>query len=673
MVHSKTLLVEMILKNFIQFCGFILIFIVCQVKLQPPTKKLIVLLSGEVDNTSNTSFYLSQPKNIIAGACLASHEFCKYPDCLQLFQVHPLLVLPSDPVKGVPKLLEILLGPAVEVIGVAGVVSDKIEEFYRPLITHIDERIPQKYVNSYLPSHEDTANAFIQILQQLNWTKVTIIQSNYYKYEEIATHIRTSSNATFDFVAMKENTIGPSIQKLKYGETKIFLILAPPHISSSVIHKAIEEGVVWPHYVWVVVLLEPVSLTPSPMWENVLLIMYKSPTLDYSNTTCTEKVSSTSNFYSSLLYDAVQQLLMGFFNTSKKSSAKFSSMKHEHSNGSDDFQPNKHIVKEIQLLLVLYVVRNKTLLELGYYRVTDSSSEFVNLEDLPSDQLLSHNNKLYSQLSVSLCIMIFITYVLAFVNFFLMVAFRKEKEVKASSFALTSVIYMGSCLLMVSATLMMPLLVVTCKIGFICIIAICCFNTGLTILLLTYILKTLRIWRIFSHFGKMSAAWSDSRLLVVVLIGSAVMLTLSIVTTHDLKYNVIRTFRNDTAPPYYEYTPTCYEHTYSRSQTLSILRVIPMGGFVILFILLFILSLKTRNIRRSNFKETKRTNIFIMCFIFVYFLILTLAIGNLKRYVMFFNGLFGVAVSFISQLVIFPPTLYPIFYHYVKQYCCFSY
>ena len=111
---------------------------------------------------------------------------------------------------------------------------------------------------------------------------------------------------------------------------------------------------------------------------------------------------------------------------------------------------------------------------------------------------------------------------------------------------------------------------------------------------------------------------------------------------------------------------TCYEHTYSRYHTLSILHVIPMGGFVILFILLFILSLKTRNIRRSNFKETKRTNIFIIFFIFVYFLILTLAIGNLKRYVMFFNGLFGVAVSFLSQLVIFPPTLYPIFYHYVQ-------
>ena len=46
LVHTKRLLVQMILKNFIQFSGLILIFFVCRVKLQPPAKKLNILLSG---------------------------------------------------------------------------------------------------------------------------------------------------------------------------------------------------------------------------------------------------------------------------------------------------------------------------------------------------------------------------------------------------------------------------------------------------------------------------------------------------------------------------------------------------------------------------------------------------------------------------------------------------
>ena len=42
----------------------------------------------------------------------------------------------------------------------------------------------------------------------------------------------------------------PTIQKLKYGETKIFVILAPPLISFSLVQKAIEDNVVWPDYVY---------------------------------------------------------------------------------------------------------------------------------------------------------------------------------------------------------------------------------------------------------------------------------------------------------------------------------------------------------------------------------------------------------------------------------------
>ena len=176
----KKLLADMHLKNFIWFrkemSGFILIHFLCLVKLQTPAMKIVVLLSDEVNNTNNVCFHLPQPKNIIAGAYLALHEFCKLQDCLCHFQVHPLLVSSSDPVKGVPKLLEILVDPEVEVIGVTGVVSVKIKIFYTLLINHFDETLPQKYANSYLPSLEDTANAVIRILQKLNWTKVTIIQ-----------------------------------------------------------------------------------------------------------------------------------------------------------------------------------------------------------------------------------------------------------------------------------------------------------------------------------------------------------------------------------------------------------------------------------------------------------------------------------------------------------------
>ena len=469
----------------------------------------------------------------------------------------------------------------------------------------------------------------------------------------------------------------PTIQKLKYGETKIFLILAPPHISSSIIHKAIEEGVVWPHYVWVVVLLEPASLTLSPMWENVLLIMYKSPTLDYSNSTCAENVSSTSNFYSSLLYDAVWQVLMAnesLFNCSIEVSAKSSHMSHR--SISDCIQSDEKRINRTQLLLVLCIVRNQGLQELGYYRVTDSSTELVNVVDLPTDQLSLHLYKYSWLLLVLLCTIIFITYVLAFANFSLMIDFCNEKEVKASSFVLTIVIFLGCCFLLFSATVAILSLILRNKniswSSFICIAEACSFHAGMAVLLLMYILKTLRIWRIFSHFGKMSAAWSDSRLLVVVLIGSAVILLLSIVATYDVKFNPIIFFRNDTAPPYYEYTTGCVNNTSSLSQRLRLSIIVIVGGCLIINLLvLSVLSLKTCNIKRRGFKQIKRTDILIIVITTSYCLpVIAYFYADLRLFFKLYT-LILVAISFLVQLIIFPPIFFPIFYRrVVKRYCC---
>ena len=677
------LLVDMYLKNFI-WCRkyiscLILIHFLCLVKLQTPTKNIVVLLSDEVDNTNNISFHLSRPKDIIAGACLAAHFISNFQDSLLChFQINPLLVSLSDPVKGVPKLLEILQDPAVEVIGVTGVVTYRMEEFYSPLITHFNEKIPQKYLNSYLPSLEDTANTVIKILQQLNWTKVTIIQTNDYKYEKVANYIKTAANTTLTSFAVNEYTIVPTIQKLKYGETKIFLILAPPHISYSIIHKAIEEGVVWPHYVLVVVLLEPASLTLSPMWENVLMIMYKYSTLDYSNTSCAENVSSTSNFYSSLLYDAVWQVLMANesrFNCSIEVSAKSSHISHR--SISDCIQSDEKRLNRTQLLLVLCIVRNQGLLELGYYRVTDSSTQLVNVVDLPTDQLSLHLYKYSRLLLVMLCTITFITYVLAFANFSIMIAFRNEKEVKASSFVLTIVIFIGCCFLLFSATLAVLSLILRNKniswSPIICIAEIFSFNAGMAILLLMYILRTLRIWRIFSHFGKMSAAWSDSRLLVVVLIGSAVILILSIVFSYDYEFNLTCSFRNDTAPPYYEYTTGCVGNTSSLSQGLKLFIFGIIGVcYVILLLVLSVVSSKTSNIKRRGFKQIKRTIILIIVIATSYCLLLIAYFSaELRLFIKLYTLIF-VASSFLVQLIIFPPIFYPIVYRrIVKLYYCF--
>ena len=76
------------------------------------------------------------------------------------------------------------------------------------------------------------------------------------------------------------------------------------------------------------------------------------------------------------------------FNCSIEVSAKSSHMSHR--SISDCIQSDEKRLNRTQLLLVLCIVRNQGLQELGYYRVTDSSTELVNVVDLPTDQLSLH-------------------------------------------------------------------------------------------------------------------------------------------------------------------------------------------------------------------------------------------------------------------------------------------
>jgi len=113
----------------------------------------------------------------------------------------------------------------------------------------------------------------------------------------------------------------------------------------------------------------------------------------------------------------------------------------------------------------------------------------------------------------------------------------------------------------------------------------------------------------------------------------------------------------DTASPYYEYKAAFLPNNSSIPQVIVfiVIFLIQMSSFVILFRL----SWKTCNISRSNFKDTKRTNFIIISFFLVYGSEFAFRGSNTAN---LFNN---TAVSFLSQLIIFPPIVLPIIYHLV--------
>ena len=260
----------------------------CQDKTYTHTLHIIAVLSDE--ESSNENIPWTRGTEIFHGACLAAQDINKHPDLLKQFEVVPVPVLvpDCDPVKGIHKLLEVLLDPSMNVVGVTGMFCNKVAEVYSPIIRlwkrnllqvlgsslpHIKERQESHYTSYILPSSKNIAGAVISLLHTFNWTKFGIVyaQASYnsqvnFNYWTVAKALIGIINARYnqiihillDYEMETTNSLEVSLflQELKSSEANIFVLLVPPKTASSTIQEVVKEGLVWPQYVWIFVLLD---------------------------------------------------------------------------------------------------------------------------------------------------------------------------------------------------------------------------------------------------------------------------------------------------------------------------------------------------------------------------------------------------------------------------------
>ena len=113
---------------------------------------------------------------------------------------------------------------------------------------------------------------------------------------------------------------------------------------------------------------------------------------------------------------------------------------------------------------------------------------------------------------------------------------------------------------------------------------------------------------------------------------------------------------------YYEYTTGCFRNT--RSLFLRLTSIIAIAiqiiWFTILLLVLSTLSFKTRKIWQHDSKETERTNIFIIAITITYGILFTANFNTDSRPYYISHTLMFVSVSFLAQLIMFPPIFCPI-------------
>ena len=238
----------------------------------------------------------------------------------------------------------------------------------------------------------------------------------------------------------------------------------------------------------------------------------------------------------------------------------------------------------------------------------------INSSDLPRDRLPIEYIVLPLSLTVvayvlSCAVALFTTVVLV-----LYLYYRDHKEVKATSPYLSILVFIGCYLLCMAAAVeatKVGVVLSSQSFSIIVRIRILLLVNGIGLILLTIFFNMLRIYCIFfSWMENLGAVWKSCSLLLIILLLSVIP-NLLIVTITVIQPPEIKNATFDQTPPTVAYfIQWSIENVY-----LAVLLSVYFGGFILL-VLFF--ALRTRRLKYSNFKDTKKV-IFFIGLLVVYF------------------------------------------------------
>ena len=500
--------------------------------------------------------------------------------------------------------------------------------------------------------------AVIHIMEQLQWNRIGILYAGIHDtfyFSTAQTFAETQLNTSnrnievsfYGEVTSTEIPDFPILQDLHHSGTKITLLLLPSSIASELICAAYARGFSWPNYGWL--LLEKDrqywstrhtcnDRTMRKASEGVFLLRYKLQPTDQNSELISgmmyneylqklhEKSGMThSNPYANVLYDSVWAFAVALnesmftlnFRDSESDiqdirEALRSELPKVSFNGAlgDIHFDSNH---EVKTTVDIFQVRNGTSIPIGYYDPIHTYLDLNNesIGEIPSDELERVYQIFSLPLTMLLSAVLVIIILLTTGMLMLFICYRNQPEVKASSWFLSGFMFLGSYILLIGTLvhiLTSGLIVVGTGRKIICSVITGFCTVGFDLVLVTLFTKMLRIYRVFTYFGKTGKSWSDGVLITFILLVVSGKITIFVVWAFvDIYYlEDIETYILDTTPPHYKVAQHCYsEHT-----GIWLTIVFVYSG--VLFLVLLLLAFKTRKIRRENFKDTKKVNALIL-------------------------------------------------------------
>ena len=607
--------------------------------------------------------------------------------------------------------------PGIDLVQISGSKSPSFQD-------------PKKYPRLYrmFPSSNVYIETLAGLMEQLNLNKVGFIGSanqgdSYRKTAEALTDIVNVSNIGFYGEFDLSNTpLLTLLKRLQYSGVKITFVLLPALEASELICAAYLQGLTWPNYAWIVadrsredLFLSTQCDTQSKVMatEHIFLIQNQlEPDSDSElvsvrrhSDNCSEYLSTQpfhpkpslhSDLYSNVLYDSVWAFALAL-NSSVD-------ILREMNMSLKDYRPSnftptngriadiiekelsqitycgvRGLVKfdnsrEVKLAVQILQIRNATAVYIGHYDPV-AGGVHIKLDSLGTfpDDDLSRVYQLYP-VSITVVLSTLIVLCIAFTTkmLVLFIYYRNEPEIKASSYQLSYCMFLG-CYSLFTGTLTHTLASGLVLNGLarpaVCVMQIATTSIGLDLVLATLFGKMLRVYRIFTYFGKTGKAWSDRVLVLVIfliVLGKILLLTVWFaVDTYHLED--VETYQKEALPPYYEVVQQC------RCRYLPFWLSSALLYSGIILALLLLLAFKTRKIERENFKDTKKVNACILCLVILISLSAplwwVLRVANQPIASKLIIGAAYGMVAVLSQLFLLAPKTIPPFLRHVRNVC----
>ena len=556
-------------------------------------------------------------------------------------------------------------------------------------------------------SSSSYCDAVLALIDNLHWERIAIINEAFASYYtstadqcyQIINEANLMTTATLDNIVSEAVT-----SSYIFSNSQVFLLSTSANFAAKLLCSAYTRNMRWPHYAWITYDHTPSDLMAQStacnsetmrLALNGLIMLrymleagqsadveattklvreYKVEYLDYLR-----KIESDSdlghgslhvNEYANILYDSIlafayafnscSPLLSDQHNIVDSACGRIDNISFQGVSGHIEFNE-----RQVDTPVTLYHYNNESLVTLAHYHngnlsVVDEAYKSMNLQVRDEIQYILLSVPLVTLLSV---IVIFL-FLASFVVMVLFIVFRSEPEIKATSSFFSLNLFVG-CYLFFTCIIIIVISSSVINSGIAGIMTcqgiIWTGVLGINFILAPLLVRMIRIYHIFHHFGRIGKVCSGWTLLgaMMAIVGFAtfIMLLWSVLDPYiTIDYEVI------TCTPSVKQSFYCVVQFCSSEHT-GIWFAIVCCEIGMLSFALVVMSVLTRNIKRSNFKDTKKVSTFI--FMTIVSVCIHLPLWWVIRYtddpsarttVVYFG--FG-TIAVLCQLLLFVPKVYP--------------